>query len=129
MVKEFIKNKLNDRSDKNTFSFSLFCESCGKEWRSKTITFSKAGLQPPTESKRIIYEALYEREHAQAMNHAIAEAVHYFNQCPVCKRLIDNDCFLICDDLDLCRECAENLQEVGEQASFIGWMTETLNVG
>ena len=122
MVKELIKAHLKDKSNQHEFRFSLFCESCGKEWKSEAINFSKAGLHPPTESKRIIYETLYQREHVQAMTHAVNEAAHHFNQCPVCKKLICNDCFLICEYLDMCRDCAERLQEEGEPASFVGWV-------
>jgi len=48
------------------------------------------------------------------MDHAVSEAVHHFNHCPVCGRLVCNYCFVICDDLDLCRSCATRLQETGE---------------
>ena len=73
------------------------------------------GYKPSmSEAKRIIAETLYQREHMQSMDHAVSEAVHHFNSCPVCGRLVCNYCFVICDDLDLCRACASNLQETGE---------------
>ena len=78
------------------------------------IRFSKAGEVPPTEAKRIIAKALYQREHAQAMEHALSEAVQHFNVCPLCHGLVCNYCFIICDDLDMCRSCTNALQEKGE---------------
>lgn len=32
---------------------------------------------------------------------------------PICKRLVCNRRFLICEDLDMCAECATNLKESG----------------
>ena len=37
-----------------------------------------------------------------------------FSQCPVCRRLVCDACFLICDEMDLCRECAARMKEPGE---------------
>ena len=34
------------------------------------------------------------------------------------------DSVLICQDIDMCRRCAEQLQETGEQVSFSGWTTQ-----
>ena len=50
----------------------------------------------------------------QARERAIVEAAHGFNWCPLCGRLVCNRCFLICDDLDMCRTCAEDLHERGD---------------
>lgn len=113
-MKHVIKSHLTDRSDQEKFCFSLTCKECGSEWRSTPIRFSKAGEVPPTEAKRIIAEALYQREHAQAMEHALSEAVQHFNVCPLCHGLVCNYCFIICDDLDMCRSCTNALQEKGE---------------
>ena len=33
--------------------------------------------------------------------------------CPICKRLVCDHCFLICDDLDMCVQCAAKLNEKG----------------
>ena len=113
-MKHLIRSQLVDCSDREKFRFSLTCKECGTEWKSTPIRFSKAGEPPLTESKRIISEALYQREHMQAMEHAVTEAVHHFNSCPLCARLVCNYCFIICDDLDMCLACAERLHEVGE---------------
>ena len=113
-MKHVIKSHLTDRSDQEKFCFSLTCKECGSEWRSTPIRFSKAGEVPPTEAKRIIANALYQREHAQAMEYALSEAVQHCNVCPLCHGLVCNYCFIICDDLDMCRSCTNALQEKGE---------------
>ena len=113
-MKQILKTHLVDRSDQERFCFSLICKECGGEWKSTPIRFSKAGEIPSTEAKRVIAQALYQREHAQAMDHALCEAVQHFNLCPLCRGLVCNCCFVICDDLDMCRSCANALQEKGE---------------
>ena len=113
-MKHLISTHLVDCSDRERFCFSLTCKECGREWKSTPIRFSKAGEEPPTEAKRIITEALYQREHARAKDHAFYEAVQHFNSCPICHGLVCNYCFIICDDLDMCRSCANALEEQGE---------------
>ena len=113
-MKQIISSHLIDYSDDERFCFALHCQECGSEWKSTPIRFSKAGIPPLTEAKRVITETLYQREHAQAKARAISEAVHHFNSCPLCGNLVCNYCFVICDDLDMCRTCAVRLQEAGE---------------
>lgn len=120
-MKNLIKKQIIDYSDKNNFCFGIICPECGKIRKSTPVRFSKAGEIPKTESKKIIFEILYKREHEQALEKAAAEAANYFNLCPNCKKFVCDDCFLICEDLDVCRSCAENLQEIGEPSSFAGW--------
>ena len=121
-MKQIIRECLIDCSTPEEFRFSLTCPECGNLWKSTPVRFSRAREKPRSESKQVIYQTLYQREKAEARSRAIAEAMYHFNICPFCKRLVCNDCFLICDDLDMCRSCAGKLQEVGEQVSFVGWM-------
>ena len=123
-MKQVIREHLIDCSDQEKFVFNLICPECGKVWQSTPVGFSKAGKEPETESKRVIFYLLYEREKQRALTRAVEEAVHFFNICPVCERLVCNDCFLICQDIDMCLRCAEQLQETGEQVSFVGWTTQ-----
>ena len=83
------------------------------EYGGKPVRFSKAGLTPPTEGKRIVFDACYEQELRAARHGAIREAAEHLNYCPICRRLVCNRCFLICDDLDMCKQCAANLEETG----------------
>lgn len=112
-MRELIKKYLVDSSDKEQFCFSVACAECGKAMRIP-VRFSKAGMRPPTEGKRIVFDVLYQQEWEQAQARAIEEAVHYFNLCPFCGRLVCNECFLICEELDMCRACASSLEELGE---------------
>ena len=66
-----------------------------------------------TKQKQIIYDACYEQEFRDARQSAIREGAENLNFCPICKRLVCNRCFLICDDLDMCKQCAANLEETG----------------
>ncbi len=60
-----------------------------------------------------MYDALYEQEFRGARYIAIRNAAEHINYCPICKRLVCNQCFLICDDLDMCRQCAADLEQQG----------------
>ena len=64
--------------------------------------------------KQELYEVLYQREKERALQAARKEARERFSQCPICRRLVCDSCFLICDEMDLCRECAGRMKESGE---------------
>ena len=78
------------------------------------MRFSKADTHPVTKSKQIIYNVLYEQEFNEARCTAIQAAAEHMNYCPICKRLVCNQCFLICEDLDMCNQCAIELEEQGK---------------
>lgn len=99
------------------FLFNVSCSCCKKTWNSPPIPFSKSQEVPSNESKRIIYHSMYLHEMEKASNKAIEEAKTHFNYCPVCKRLVCNNCFMICEDIDMCVNCAKELQEHGEIVS------------
>jgi len=112
-MRQFIRDALVDCSDKDTFCFSITCMECGTVWKSTPIDFSKAKEERISESKSIIAKVLYQREFEKAFESAVNEAMHHFNLCPVCKRLVCNQCFIMCDDLDMCRTCGEYLEKKG----------------
>lgn len=111
---DIIKNILHDCSTPEEFRFSLYCESCGKKWECIPIAFSKAGVVPETEGQRIIFATRYKIEKAAAFEKAVAEAEGVYNVCPICRKSVCDSCFLICDDLDICRNYAEKLNVNGE---------------
>ena len=112
-MKQLVEAVLENLSTKDVFLFRVSCSSCGTGYADKPIRFSKAGLVPATQSKKIIYDAVYEQEFNTARQAAVRAAAEHMNYCPICKRLVCNRCFLICEDLDMCRQCAMQLEELG----------------
>ena len=112
-MKKLVEAVLENASTKDVFLFLATCGSCGAEYGNKPIRFSKAEIPPSTQSKRIIYDALYEQEYKAARQVEIRNAAEHLNYCPICKRLVCNQCFLICDDLDMCNQCAADLEQQG----------------
>ena len=87
---------------------------CGEFWYSSSIPFSKAAQAAEHREKKELYAAIYQREKERARLAAGQEAKERFSQCPVCRRLVCDACFLICREMDLCRECAGRMKEPGE---------------
>ena len=112
-MKTLIASILENRSTRELFMFRALCGVCGASYGNRVMRFSKAGMEPAAESRRIIIEALYEQELHSARQTAIREAAENLNYCPICRRLVCNRCFLICEDLDLCAECADRLNVPG----------------
>ena len=112
-MKKLIEMMLENLSTREIFLFRVACDACGAEYGGKQVQFSKAGITPPTQGKRIIFDTLYEQELRDARQAAIRDAAEHLNYCPICKRLVCNRCFLICDDLDMCKQCAAHLKETG----------------
>ena len=111
------EERLQDCSTQEAFLFSLCCAECGEVWQSKRVMFSRAGVIPETMGKRVVFDALYQRERMASRQQAAIDAAAAFNVCPICHRLVCDHCFMICDDLDLCQSCAERLHEEGERVA------------
>lgn len=113
-MKKLIEQALENHSTKEVFRFRIACSNCGTEYENKPVRFSKAHIAPVSEAKKIVYDVVYEQEFEAARNAAIRAVGEHMNFCPICKRLVCNKCFLICDDLDMCIQCAEELNERGK---------------
>lgn len=109
-----LSSHLEDCSTPQYFCFAIRCEVCGEFWYSSSIPFSKAAQAAEHREKRELYDAIYQREKQRARLSASKEARERFSLCPICRRLVCDSCFLICDEMDLCRECAERMNEHGE---------------
>ncbi len=117
-MRKLVETALENISTKEVFLFRISCAICGLSYGNKPTRFTKAGVAPPTPGKQIVYEALYEQELRDARNIAIRNAIEHMNYCPICKRLICNQCFLICDDLDMCNQCAAALEQNGQPVTL-----------
>ena len=113
-MKRIMKESMGDCSTLEEFRFLVRCGECGRTWRSTPVRFSKAGVEPKTEARQVIFRALYAREREAARERAAAEVPEIFNRCPVCGRLVCDRCFLICEDLDMCTSCAGTLEVHGD---------------
>ena len=69
-MRRIIKASMEDISSMERFQFSLRCAVCGSLWESQPVRFSKAGMQPESEGKRVIFQALYQREWEDAFERA-----------------------------------------------------------
>jgi len=100
-----LTRRTTDHSDQNSFSFSFFCDLCGKEWVSQPIPFTSGGFTAVDhEATR---QLLWEQEHHAAFEEANLEAHMQFNRCPQCGRWVCNDCFRIEEkkDDEVCVDC------------------------
>lgn len=113
-MKKILPKHMIDFSTKDTFCFGVRCEECNRIWYSKKIRFSKVNVTPETEGKKIIYGVLYQREWEQARKVATELGKELFSICPVCHRLVCDSCFMICDELDMCKRCAKALEAEGK---------------
>jgi hypothetical protein len=112
-LKKLIEMMLENLSTKDIFLFRIACGECGREYANKPVRFSKAGITPQTPQKKALFDAVYAQELQSAKLSSIRDAAEHLNYCPICKRLICNRCFLICEDLDMCSQCASILEETG----------------
>ena len=113
VLKKLVEFALENHSTKEIFLFRISCSNCGMKYENKPARFSKAGITPASAAKQIIYDAVYEQEFRAAKQSAIQCVAEHMNYCPICKQLVCNQCFLICDDLDMCNQCAKALNEHG----------------
>lgn len=112
-MKELIAAVLEDLSSAEMFLFQAACGHCGARYGNKPMRFSKAQMPPTSPDKQIIYDALYEQESNAARRIAIRNAAEHMNYCPICRRLVCDRCFMICEDLDMCSRCAQDLGQQG----------------
>ena len=140
-MRKLVETVLENLSSKDVFLFRVTCGVCGSGYGNRPIRFSKANETPVTQSRKIIFDALYEQEFMATRQIAIRNAAEHMNHCPICKRLVCNDCFLICDDLDMCRQCADDLglqgrpvgndfaEAIMQETSSTHWLRSRRSIG
>ena len=106
-------NQLKDCSTDKKFQFLIVCEECRTVWKSRKISFSEARILPKSKEKKNIYAVLYQREKEEVKLKALVEAQKVFSLCPICNKWVCDECFMICEELDMCKECAVKLNETG----------------
>ena len=116
-MRKLVEELLENMSTREVFLFRILCAGCGESFGNRPIRFSRAGETADTEAKHTLLTALYEEEQRSVRQTAIRQASEHMNLCPICKRLVCNRCFMICDDLDMCRDCAKDLQQKGHPVS------------
>jgi len=103
MLYETLTKKTIDHSTVNSFSFSFFCDACGKEWLSAEKHFS-GGVCSVTENEDAL-KLLWANEHRAAFNEANLEAHFHFAECPVCHKRVCDSCFEE-EHGGICKECS-----------------------
>ncbi len=112
MERDLVKS-LEDCSTEDEIQFQISCMCCNNIWKSSKRSFNLNMKEPIDDKQKIIYKAVYEREKGFVQERAGKEVYKDFNYCLVCKRWVCDKCFLICEELDICKECAERLEEKG----------------
>jgi len=115
MVKS-ITEKSIDHSNSWRFSFSFFCDKCGKEWKSPDQEFTGMGSTAVENGEA--QQLLWAHEHQLAYEAANIDARTYFNLCPVCGKRVCDDCFDIeeSEHGGICNDCAKKQEKSKEKS-------------
>jgi hypothetical protein len=89
--------KITDESEGGVYRFTFYCDLCGASRQSVPYRSDAEGTPPPVARERERFAA-YERANREALN--------WFSRCPVCGRVVCDNCFRI-EETDSCKECAE----------------------
>jgi hypothetical protein len=111
MLRKALTKKSIDHSDPGNFSFSFFCDRCGKEWTSPSQPFT--GESSPVIENKDAQNMLWGNEHRAAFDEANLEAHIHFNLCPVCGRRVCDGCFNIAEKEHggACKDCCLKKEE------------------
>jgi len=92
-----ITKKISDESDSGIYRFTFYCDICGAPHQS--VPYESETLNKIDPARR-------EAEHNAAYERANREIMNHFNRCPMCGRVVCDNCFRILDESDMCFECA-----------------------
>ena len=113
VLRKLVASILEDLSTREVFLFRVSCAGCGRQYASRPVPFSKSASIADTPAKKALLKAVYDQEWNTAHQCALRSTSQHMNYCPICKRIVCDQCFLICDDLDMCRHCAAALDAQG----------------
>jgi hypothetical protein len=115
MLRKALTKKSIDHSDTGKFSFSFFCDRCGKEWTSPPQTFTGGSgfAGSPTIENMDALKIIWGNEHQAVFNEANLEAHMHFNHCPVCGKWVCDDCFNFAEKehRGVCKDCCAQEEE------------------
>lgn len=111
-MKEVIKTKIKSASSNGTIIYRVECDACNRLISSRPVTSSDS-QKDLSKEQQIIHAAMFERDKERELTALVRKATEIFSLCPICHKLICDDCFLVCDDLDMCKDCASKLQAKG----------------
>ena len=97
--------RTTDHSDQKRFSFSFFCDRCGKEWISQPVPYTAGGFTAVDHEET--RQLLWEQERRAAFDGANLEAHFHFNNCPKCGKWVCDDCFGV-EEMEhggVCKDC------------------------
>jgi len=100
-----LTRKSVDRSDKERFIFSFYCDCCGNEWTSLPMFFMTGGFS--TIEHEEARQLVWTYEHKTAFEHANLDARIKFNLCLKCGRWVCNECYNT--ENNVCKVCLRKL--------------------
>ena len=97
-----VTKKYVDASTEEQYSFSFFCDCCGR-----VVSTTKLAFHSGFEKKLFLFRAeqrarelVWQRDHESAYERANIEALKKLNRCVVCGAAICSDCTVECDEVD-----------------------------
>jgi hypothetical protein len=100
-----LTRKSADHSTLEQFSFSFFCDRCGKEFLSEIVPFNKGNFTAIEHEEA--RQLLWVQEHKTAFEQANVDARLKFTLCRGCGRRICDECLSLDSrqTTDLCKDC------------------------
>jgi hypothetical protein len=96
-----ITQKVTDESKEGEYCFTFYCDICGRAHQSPRYHSASADYADPG-TRKAEYEDAYAR--------ANSEMVKKFNRCPVCQRVVCDECYDIMDDINMCKACHQQAE-------------------
>ena len=91
---ESLTKCFSDESVEGSYSFTFYCDVCGKAYSCAPI---KTIDDKPCNDEEVEHDLAFERANIEAMRH--------FNRCPICKAWVCDDCFKLLPEGECCSDC------------------------